>query len=73
MTQSGLWSSNLTDTNSYFTYVKNLKIISENQPQIFKRVLKLKGKNTIFFLSNTFISNARLKLAKNQANAKEQP
>ena len=26
-----------------------------------------------FFISNTFISNARLKLAKNQANAKQQP
>ena len=29
--------------------------------------------NTRFFISNTFISNARLKLAKNQANAKQQP
>ena len=28
-------------------------------------------KNTRFFISNTFISNARLKLAKNQANAKQ--
>ena len=28
---------------------------------------------TLFFKSNTFISNARLKLAKNQANAKEDP
>ena len=26
-----------------------------------------------FFMSNTFISNIRLKLAKNQANAKQQP
>ena len=26
-----------------------------------------------FFISNTFISNARLKLAENQANAKQQP
>ena len=26
---------------------------------------------TLFFISNTFISNARLKLAKNQVNAKE--
>ena len=26
-----------------------------------------------FFISNTFISNARLKLAKNQANAKQHP
>ena len=26
-----------------------------------------------FFVSNTFISNARLKLAKNQANAKQHP
>ena len=29
--------------------------------------------NTRFFISNIFISNARLKLAKNQANAKQQP
>ena len=28
---------------------------------------------TLFFKSNTFISNARLKLAKNQANAKQYP
>ena len=28
---------------------------------------------TRFFLSNTFISNAWLKLAKSQANAKQQP
>ena len=27
----------------------------------------------IFFISNTFISNATLKLAKNQANAKQHP
>ena len=26
-----------------------------------------------FFISNAFISNARLKLAKNQANAKQHP
>ena len=28
---------------------------------------------TQFFMSYTFISNARLKLAKNQANAKQHP
>ena len=28
---------------------------------------------TRFFINNTFISNARLKLAKNQANAKQHP
>ena len=28
---------------------------------------------TRFFIRNTFISNARLKLAKNQAKAKQQP
>ena len=28
-------------------------------------------KNTHFFISNTFISTVRLKLAKNQANAKQ--
>ena len=27
----------------------------------------------LFFISNTFISNARLKMAKNQANAKQHP
>ena len=30
-------------------------------------------KNTRFFTSNTFISNVRLKLAKNQANDKQHP
>ena len=29
--------------------------------------------NTRFFINNTFVSNARLILAKNQANAKQQP
>ena len=29
--------------------------------------------NTRFFISNTFISNARLKVAKNQINAKQHP
>ena len=28
---------------------------------------------TLFFISNTFISNARFKLAKNQVNAKQHP
>ena len=28
---------------------------------------------TFFFISNTFISNARLKLAQNQTNAKQHP
>ena len=28
---------------------------------------------TLFLISNTFISNARLKFAKNQANAKQHP
>ena len=27
----------------------------------------------LFFISNTFISNAKLKLAKNQANAEQHP
>ena len=27
----------------------------------------------LFFVGNTFISNARLKMAKNQANAKQHP
>ena len=31
----------------------------------------MKARNTGFFISNTFTSNARLKLAKNQANAKQ--
>ena len=31
------------------------------------------AKNTHFFISNTFIRNARLKLAKNQASAKQHP
>ena len=31
------------------------------------------GNFVTFFISNTFISNTRLKLAKNQANAKQNP
>ena len=27
----------------------------------------------VFFISNTFVSNTRLKLAKNQANTKQHP
>ena len=29
--------------------------------------------NTLFYITNSFISNARLKLAKNQANVKQHP
>ena len=32
-----------------------------------------KNNYTLFIISSTFISNARLKLAKNQANAKQHP
>ena len=40
----------------------------------FVRSLRLsKRRYTLFFISNTFISNARLKLGKNQGKAKQQP
>ena len=32
-----------------------------------------KNNYTLFFISNAFISNARRKMAKNQANAKQHP
>ena len=35
--------------------------------------LYIKEKCTLLFISNTLISNARLKLAKSQANAKQHP
>ena len=35
--------------------------------------MKISIAYTFFFISNTFISNARLKFAKNQANAKQHP
>ena len=35
--------------------------------------ISLQNVYTLFFISNTFISNARLKLAKNHANAKQHP
>ena len=44
---------------------------------LLKEILKKQSQNTqqveytLFFISNTFISNAKLKLAKNQANAKQ--
>ena len=31
------------------------------------------SRQKVFFISNTFISNARLKLTKNQVNAKQHP
>ena len=34
-------------------------------------ILVKTGDNTLLFISNTFISNARLKLAKNQGNVKQ--
>ena len=34
---------------------------------------EIESRNTRAFLSNTFINKARLKLAKNQAKAKQQP
>ena len=37
---------------------------------IFKSELKI---TRFFYISNTFISNARLKLVKNQLNAKQHP
>ena len=33
----------------------------------------LSSVHAFFYISNTFISNARLELAKNQANAEQQP
>ena len=33
----------------------------------------IKDNYTLFFINNTFISNARLKVANNQANAKQHP
>ena len=55
------------------TYVgKNRSIVAEQKLQ---RSVKFALFNyyPLFFIGNTFISNARLKLAKNQANAKQHP
>ena len=44
--------------------------------EVAEKKFLLKSSGTVihaFFISNTFISNARLKLAKNQANAKQHP
>ena len=38
-----------------------------------KAFLQYASLHAFFFISNTFISNAKLKLAKNQANAKQHP
>ena len=48
---------------SYHRGVFNQKKLIESYAKIIAR----------FFIKNTFISNARLKLAKNQANAKQHP
>ena len=50
-----------------FSFFYKNEILSNNFYNIVKSMY------TRFFISNTFISNARLKLAKNQANAKKHP
>ena len=47
---------------------KEIKIILEFTSKTFEFV-----KYTLFFISNTFISNARLKLVENQADTKQHP
>ena len=55
------------------------KRYSENMPQMYRRKSMSKcdfnkvSNITRFFISNTFLSNVRLKRAKNQASAKQQP
>ena len=51
----------------FFFYYRILPSICTNTS------LFTKTKLNTFFISNTFLSNARLKLAKNQANAKQHP
>ena len=53
-----LWINSLKLYSLFFLYVK-------------LRAIKIHY--TLFFISNNIISNARLKLAKNQANAKQHP
>ena len=38
-----------------------------------RHLLEVINKNTAFFISNIFVSNTKLKLARNQANAKQHP
>ena len=50
----------------YKQIFKKLQLLRTSSPEMFYKI-------HAFFISNTFIGNARIKLAKNQANAKEHP
>ena len=58
---------------------KNVKILKKRSQQIYIYVKAIFFpfpsflSITLFYISNTSISNARLKLAKNQANAEQHP
>ena len=81
------WEKYLTKVaNFFFTFkqkVEGIKCHKNSKIKMlrdFKVVKSLKyflfyfmSKNTRIFISNTVVRNARLKLAKNQANAKQQP
>ena len=41
--------------------------------KLFRNFVPRKSVQNFFYISNTLISNARLKLAKNQANVKQHP
>ena len=57
-----------------FIFFANLKLYNrEYFSKIFERVQQNMRSYTIFFMSNTFISNVRLKLVKYQAKAKQYP
>ena len=47
-----------------------LRLVDQPRSQL---TMRLYSRYTIFFISNPFISNARLKLAKNQTDTKQHP
>ena len=63
--------------NSYKAFSKNKKRSGTSLPASFSALFLKKNIflviHSFLFISNTFISKARLKLAKNQANAKKHP
>ena len=75
-----IWAySKLNITNNwYLTYVSNIVFEFSKNTRLnrmrYNILLLMSNENyTLFFISNTFISNARLKLAENQASAKQHP
>ena len=69
-----IWSLFSADRYKFDPFPANIYLFKRNNRSTKKRCeICSKLTHTLIFISNTFISNARLKLEKNQANAKQHP